>query len=415
MWNDLTIRDPLISRQRPVALLEWNIDPLDAGDRLQVACASKLTNVFKDIPDFQQMKRCLLDAMFFGKSGVQLLFKWDYSLGYKRMIVSDWYPVHGDKIIFKYDRTPGILVNATFQSAGVEYTDRGPAKFLNVVEQDAILIHKFQPEDAGYYRPEAGGMRFGSGMRGVIYWWWWLRQNLQKYLMNFVKKVGNGFLLVGYPTGNKVARLAAQAAVEGQEGNHVIYTPVDYKNGETLDKVIMHVPTNLSGADFQWTIITGINEMIRQYILGEGMSTMAANTGLGSNQGDQHGMTADERVKYDANDLETPMNKLLKLLWKYNAPPGVPCGRYTTLADKRQPQEIMQSVQFALDSGMAVPQSWVQDQMGIPSPLNNEAVLTKVQSMQPTAVGNTPTGTPMAGSSGPAQPPGAPQQGAPQQ
>ena len=96
MWNDLTIRDPLSSRQRPVALLEWNIEPLNQGNKLEVACAAKLTNVLKDIPMFQQMKRCLLDAMFFGKSGVQLLMKWDYSLGYKRAIISDWYPVHGD-------------------------------------------------------------------------------------------------------------------------------------------------------------------------------------------------------------------------------------------------------------------------------------------------------------------------------
>lgn len=410
MWNDLTIRDPLSSRQRPVALLEWNIEPLNQGNKLEVACAAKLTNVLKDIPNFQQMKRCLLDAIFFGKSGVQILMKWDYSLGFKRAIVTDWYPVHGDKIVFKYDRTPGILVNSTFQSSNIENTERGPAKFLNPVEQDALLIHKFEPEDAQYYNPSSAGLVHGSGLRGRIYWWWWLRQNMQKYMMNFVKKVGNGFLLVGFPSGNTIAKKAAQAAIESQEGNNVIYAPIDVTKGETLDKVIMHVPTNLSGADFQWTIITGINELIRQAILGEGMTTQAANTGLGSTQGDQHGMTADERVKYDANDLETPMNKLLRVLHRYNSPPGVPCGRYTHLADKRQPGEVMQASQFAMQAGMVVPQSWVQDQLGIPSPVNNEPVLAQVQPMQPTAVGNTPAGTPVAGSSGP-----APQQGAPQQ
>ena len=301
-------------------------------------------------------------------------------------------------------------MNSTFQTSGVENTERGPAKFLNMVEQDALLIHKFEPEDSQYYNPQSAGLVNGSGLRGRIYWWWWLRTNIQKYLMNFVKKVGNGFLLVGFPSGNVLAKKAAQAAIEGQEGNNVIYAPIDVAKGETLDKVIMHVPTNLSGADFQWTIITGINELIRQAILGEGMTTTASNTGLGSTQGDQHGMTADERVKYDANDLETPMNKLVRVLHRYNSPPGVPCGRYTHLADKRQPTEVMQASQFAMQAGMVVPQSWVQDQLGIPSPVNNEPVLAQVQPMQPTAVGNTPAGTPMAGSSGP-----APQQGAPQQ
>lgn len=405
MWNDLTIRDPLNSRQRPVTLLEWQLEPQNPASESEKVFAEKLTKIIKQIPYLQQMKRCMLDAMFFGKSAVQILPKWDYSLGYKRMIIKKWMPIHGDKIVYKYDGTPGILVNATYKSKQVEPTERGPAYFLNLVEQDSYLIHRFEPEDATYYRPEFAGSVYGSGLRGRVYWWWWLRTNLQKFLMNFVKKAGNGYLLVAFPQGNAKARSNAQQQIEGQEGNNILYIPVNNQNGDTIDKVVQHVQVSLTGADFQWTIITGINEMIRQTILGENMTTQSASTGLGSTQGDQHGITADERVKYDATDLETPMQDLVNVLNKYNCP-GNPPPTYVHLADKRNPQEIMAAAQFGLQAGMAIPTTWVQDQLGIPKQIANEPVLATVQPMQATAVGNTPSGTPMAGPSGP-----APQQG----
>ena len=410
MWNDLCIRDPLNARQRPVVMLEWALTPRNEAVAMEKTNAQLVTQIITEIPYLQQLKRCLLDSIFFGKYGVQLLCKWDYECGYKRMVVHHWYPVHGDKIVFKYDGTPGILVNATYRNDQVEYTERGPAMFLTRPEQrEGFLIHKFEPEDAGYYRPEFAGAVHGSGMRGRIYWYWWLKQNLQKYLMNFVKKVGNGFLLVGYPASNTAALASAQAAIAAQEGNNVLYIPVNNQTGDTLDKVVTHVQIPMTGADFQWTIITGINEMIRQTLLGESGTTQANGTGLNSDQ-EQHGITADERVKYDATDLETPMQALTKMLYRWNCP-WCPTATYTSLADKRNPKEVMDAANFGLEAGLAIPAAWVKDQLGIPNQVNNEELLAKVQPMQAAAVGNTPAGTPMVGPSGPAGPP----QGPPQQ
>jgi hypothetical protein len=402
MRNDLVIRDALSSRYRSVCMLEDQVVPKNKANKSEQFYADKLKEIINEIPYVQQLKRSLLEAIFFGKYGVQPLCKWDYSLGYRRMVVKDWYPVHGDQMVFKWDGTPGILVNPFYRTPTTEFTERGAAHFLTPAQEEIFLWHEFEREDSTYWSPEFAGSVHGSGMRGRIYWYWWLRQNAQKFMMNFMKKAGNGFLLVGYPSGNVAAKNAAKNAVEGQEGNNVIYVPVNNQNGDTLDKVVQHVPTQMSGAEMQWTVVTGLNELIRMAVLGETLTTRGGNTGLGSNLGEQHGMTADERTKYDAVDLETPLNKMLRFLNKKNCP-GNPCPRYTLLADKRNPGEVMDAANFALDAGMSIPQSWVEETLGIPSRVGDEPVLARIQPMQATAVGNTPGGTPMVGPSGPAQ------------
>ena len=414
MRNDLVIRDALASRYRSVVTLEALIKPRNAANRGDVAGCEKVTKLLHRAPYLQQLKRNLMEAVFFGKYGVQLLCKWGNNPQVRDMEIVDWYPVHGDKIVFKWDRTPGILINPAYRGVSWENTERGPAHFLTPKEQESFVWHEFEQEDSSYYQPELAGQVHGSGMRGRIYWYWWLKQNAQKFLMNFLKKAGNGFLLVSYPSGNTSAKAAAQRAIEGQDGNNVIYVPVDLKNGETIDKVITHIPVQMTGAQLQWTVITGINALIRASILGETLTTGASNTGMGSNLGMQHGMTADERKKYDATDLETPMQKIVNMLFAYNCPTMMP-GKYEHLIDKRNPQETMNAVGTAMQVGLAVPQGWFQDELGIPSPVNGEPVLAQVQPMQATAVSNTPAGTPMVGGAGsPPQGGSQPQQGAPQ-
>jgi hypothetical protein len=404
MRNDIVIREALASRYQTVVSLEWMLEPQNKQDKSQLFWSEKLTQIIQEIPYLQQLKRNLMEAVFFGKYGVQPLYKWDYSLGYKRMVVKRWYPVHGDKIVFKWDGTPGILINAAYKDITSEYTERGPAHFLTTEEEEAFIWHEFEPEDAHFFKPEYAGTVHGTGYRGRIYWWWWLRQNVQRFMMNFLKKAGNGYLLVGYPSGNDVAKAAARTAVEGQEGNNIVYVPVNFRDQETIDKVITHIPVHMTGAQMQWTVITGINELIKLAIKGENLTSEAHPTGIGSGLGEQHGITKDDRTKYDANDLETPMQKFVRNLNKYNCPFN-PCPKYVHLADKRNPKEVIECTNAAMEAGLTVPESWFRDQLGIPAPVGNEPVLAKIQPMQPTAIGNTPAGVPMAGPGGPQGPP----------
>lgn len=406
MRNDLVIREALSARYRSVVTCERMWKPKNHTDQIQVAAAKKVQGIIDEIPYVQQLLRCWMEATFFGKYGVQLLCKWDKNPNVRRMVVYDWFPVHGDKIVYKWDGTPGVLINPSYTQKSWEYTELGPAHFYTPEEQQGFIVHHFEPEDSSYYQPEFAGSVKGSGYRGRLYWWWWLRNNAQKFVMNFLKKAGNGFLLVAYNMSNPAAKAASQRAIEGHDGNNVIYVPVNIKEGEKLDNVIQPVQMQMNGAQLMWTIITGINQLIRMSILGESLTTEAQDTGLGSNLGEQHGMTGDERKKYDATDLETPMQQLTNMLYLYNCP-TIPPAKFSFLIDKRNPKETMEAVGMAMQVGLPVPQGWFQDELGIPSPEKNEPVLAQIQPMQATAVENTPAGTPMAGQAGGGQPPQA--------
>ena len=402
MWLDPVISTAVRDRQRPVCQLEAQIEPRNGSDDAENAAAQAVMSIINSIPRFQQMKRCLLDAIWLGRSGIQFKTNWDFSSGEKSIQINDWSPIHGDSIVFKWDGTIGWLINPMARGEpGVTVIEGrgGLAKFCDPHEQECVLVHEFEPTAMSYYKPELAAQIHGSGYRGRIYWYWWLKHNLMKILMDFMKKVGNGFFLAGYAAGNRDELAVVQTALESQTGSSNIYVPLD-QSRTGLDEIIKQIPINMSGSDFQWTVINGLNSIIRQSIMGEIGTTGGMSTGLGSDMGEQHGMTADERTKYDATDLETPMQKLTNFVYKYVYPGMLP-GRFRFLADKRNPGEVMEACKFALEAGMAVPQPWVQQQLGIPALKKGEASLANVQSQQATALNAVPGGTPITGQPGP--------------
>lgn len=415
MWRDLVISTAVRDRQRPVVQLESQLEPRNPSDPQQHRLKEVLTEVLEDIPDLQQFRRHLLEAVWKGKSGVQCAFAWDFSAGDRRLVVRDWLPVDGDSIVFKFDGTPGILVNPTMLGQpGVERIEHrgGAALFPDAFDRQALVVHEFEREPATYWRPEMAGSVHGSGYRGRVYWWWWLKHNLQKFLFDFLRKAGNGFFLAGYAAGNREELDAMHEALDGQAGQPTIYVPVD--QSRDLSKTLVHLPVSLSGSDMQWNIIREINAMIRGAILGESMANEAAPAGIGGGNADHMGMTDDERVRYDARDLDTPMQKLVNVLARYTMP-GVRPPRYQHLADKRQPGEVMQAAMWFMNAGGTVPKSWAQEQLGIPEATEGEETLGMVQQQQGVALNSVPAGTPMAGQPGPAAGMGGdPQAGPPQ-
>ena len=405
MWRDLVISTAIRDRQRPVCQLEHQFEARDPSDPQQKDLANDLNDIFEDIPRFQDMKLALLEAIWLGRAGVQVVCKWPDDVLYPRpmMFVRDWSPVHGDSIVFKFDGQTGIMCNTML--TGRPQVERiesrgGCAYFLTPKEEEVFLVHEFEPMAAPFFHTELAGQVHGSGYRGRVYWYWWLKHNLMKILMDFVRKAGNGFFLAGYEPGNRTELANMRTALEQQTGQPNIYVPM--AQGRSFKDVLEHLPVQLQGADFQWEIISGLNELIRNAILGEIGTTRGMTTGLSSDMGSQHGITADERVKYDAEALEYPLQKLTNLICKYIRP-GVRPPKFRFLADKRNPGEVMESATFFAQMGGALPKNWVQEQLGIPDPQPGEETLGYVQSQQAVAMGGgTPAGIPMAGPAGPA-------------
>lgn len=407
MWRDAVISTAVRDRQRPVVQLEWQLEPRDPTDQDQKGLAEALTEVLEDVPDFQQYRRSLLDAIWWGRAANQNVYAWD-DRDPKVMRVQQWTPVHGDSLVFKFDGTPGVMVNPQVTGRGIELVEGrgGKARFFDAAEQECLIVHEFEREAAPYYQFEMAGSVHGSGYRGRVYWYWWLKHNLQRVLMDFMRKVGNGFFLVGYAAGNRTELEAVTTAMEKQGGQPIIYVPIDPQR-PSLDETIKHLATSMQGADFQWTLIEGLNQLIRDAILGQGMANKAAPAGIGGSNADHMGMTDDERVKYDAVDLETPMQKLVNVLARWTRP-GVRPPRFQHMADKREPLEFMQAVQFAMGAGMAVSEDGVRSELGLPKPNDGDNVLSMVQGQQAAAMGAVPGGVPMQGQPGPAGGPADP-------
>jgi len=404
MRNDLVIMGALRDRQTPTCQLDWTIEPLDEANPVEAAAAVKIKNIIRRTPNFQQFKRCLLEALFYGRYGLQLLYEWNFDTGEREMIIRDWSPVNGDKIVFKFSGQPGILVNAGFYGGTTEATGRGLAHFFTPEEQETFLWHEFEPEDCDFYDGLQAGSVHGVGFRGRLYWFWWLRNNLTTILMDFLQKVGNGFTVFYYEQGNEQSKLDVKAAAESQIGNNVFLFPRN-RDGATpyAGAGVERREVSMSGAEVFIQLFNLLNSLLRGYIMGETLTTDTAATGLGSGVAEAHESTAERRTKYDAVDLDETLQKLVNVLYRYNCP-GVPPGRFHHAVDKPNVAEFMQAAQFAYEMGMALDEDDTREKLGLPKPEEGHSVISKVAPMQPAAVNQIPQGTPMAAPQLPAQP-----------
>jgi hypothetical protein len=174
-----------------------------------------------------------LHAVFFGRYGVANRWRWKQVGGAQRIVVDRWKPVHGDKLVWRYEPDDhrwdedqvGIRVGVGYgagntiagrwpveQAAQVSITDQGLAYFLRPWERPLISIHKHYIEDGEYETPEYAGRIHGVGIRSRIYWTWYQKQETLAWLMEYLERSAGGFEIWFYPWGNDAAKKAVEAA-----------------------------------------------------------------------------------------------------------------------------------------------------------------------------------------------------------
>lgn len=397
MRRDPIIMSALRDRQTPTCQLDWQLEPQDKTDPRQMECATKITAILKRIPRFQQLKRSLLEALFYGRYGAQLTYEWDYSGGERQLVVKDWYPVNGDKIVFKYDGTPGILVNTAFFQGEAISTERGLTHFLTPDELECFMVHEFEPEDADFYEGILAGAVHGVGFRGRLYWFWWLRNNLTQIVMDFLQKVGTGITIFWYEAGNDASKQEVADAAESQIGNNVFLFP-RAKDGTSAyaGPGIERTEVSMQGAEVLINLFNLLNGILRDYIMGETLTTDTAGTGMGSGVAEAHESTAERRTKYDAVDLDHTMQHLVDVLNRWNCP-GNPTPHFHHLVDKPNVAEFMEAAKFGYEMGMSLDEDDTREKLGLPAPEKGHSILSKVGAMQPAAVNSLPPqGVPVA-------------------
>jgi phage gp29-like protein len=437
MRNDCSISECVEQRQRSVSLLDWSIEPADEADARGKWLADELTNILRETPKFHKFRENLLNALWFGKYGINMRYRWKFLKGRPYVAIEHWRPVHGDKIVYRYDDGSGdymedqigIRVGAGYTSGAnlanewtadrinrVEPTDYGLAYFLEPDERDALAIHQHIIEDGEYEDPRSAAKVLGVGIRSKIYWVWMQKQECLAMLMEFLERSALGIEIWYYPWGNPEAEAKTRKAATERIGNGRNIILVPRPLGEDgMAYGVERIEPAMGGADTMRDILTSyFGHQIKRYILGQVLTTEAEATGLGSNLASVHLDTYLQIVRYDALSLEeTINNEVVKHLQQYNFPKfhDVPV-KFRILTEAPDIEGKLAAWQKAYDMGCKIPASEVMDLIGIKpvepgeevlrSPEHQNAEMQQQQMAQQAAMGRQ-------------QDPGAPQATQPQE
>jgi phage gp29-like protein len=409
MWRDAVIWKTVRARQMPTAALSWHIDPRDETNPAEQEAAKIVTAIVERIPNFQRFRMCLLDAIWFGRSGVEMLFKWDQVYGRTCLTLRDFNPVNGDSLKFRHTGEVGVLVHSSFPGTW-EPTDWGMAHFLTPAEREQFVVHRHEPEAADWLEGDLAGAINGVGLRGRLYWCWWMKQQVFALLMNYLERFANGLTIFYYDAHNPQAKAEAERAAREQYSNNALLYP-RWAEGKDTNGVQRLEAGTASPALLQSLVTEYFDAIIKETIIGQTLTSDTAATGLGSGVADLHGMTLARIIKYDATNLDATIQAdLIDLLYRWNCP-GVPPGRYSSEVDTPNAKEVLGYAETMFDMGVALDEGQLYKISQLQKPKPGGGIVSKLGGMQPAAVGGEPQGVPVAGEAGP---PGDPSQQAQQ-
>jgi hypothetical protein len=409
MRRDAILWSALRARQRPTAQLSWHLEPKDETDPAEAEAAKLITEVVEAIPKFQKLKMQLMEALWFGKYGVEVIWHWETWRGRQVLTIRDFIPINGDKIRFKWDGTPGFLVYGNYPGTW-EATDWGMAHFVTPDERMQYIIHEHEPDDADWIEGEMAGSVHGVGLRGRLYWFWWMKQQVFALLMNYLERFAMGLTIYYYAAQNPEAKAQAEAAAAVSWSNFALAFPRWNTENPDLNKVERLEVGTASPALLQNLVTEYFDNAMVKAILGQTLSSDSEGGGLGGGGvADLHGETLDEIIKYDAVDLaETFQHDLINVLYRYNAP-GVRPGKFSFEVDTPNAKEVLEYMQIGYEMGVPLDEDQFYEVGQLKKPKPGSGIITNIGAMSPAAVGAAPQGVPVAGQPGPTGPPGAQQ------
>lgn len=400
MRNDPAIMECVEARQRAVALLNWHLEPEDEEDAVQKQLVDEMTAIIKQIPDFAEYRRNLLEAIWYGRYAVQHGFDFCRVKGVRRTTVKKWRPINGDKLAFRWDDGSGrfsdddvgIRVGVTWSMqdgiAGqrtVEFTDFGPAYFLEPWERTRVAVHKHIIEDGAYEDPISAGRIHGVGVRDRIYWCWYQKQETMATLMEIIERTGSGFTIYYYPDGNQKAKTEVEDMAAKQKHDNILIMPRMPGDPAADAYGVERIEPNTAGISAMKEIVHEFfGHQIKRYVLGQILSSESAATGLGSGVADLHQDTFMLIIQYDATKLEETLTRdLVKPLLAFNFP------KYRDVSIKfkidtgsNESEKKMSGYKQAWDMGARIRAADVMDAIGASMPSEDEETLVNPTIMQ---------------------------------
>jgi hypothetical protein len=404
MRKDLGIMECLEIRQRMSALLDWSIVPEDTKSPAQKSVAAELTKIIKRIRRWTEYRRCLMDAIWVGRSAIQHTYGHANVCGKmycfpraKHADASGWKHIHGDKVVFRYDdgeRLPtggfpdqmGIRVSPVIQKDSrirgiqdLEYTNSGAAIFLSPAERQTVICHKHMIEDAEYHNPRKAGRIHGVGIRDRIYNEWFLKQEILGFLMEYMERSAGGIEIYEYPSGDEAAKRSVMEAAKNRMafGRNQIFFPKPLGMDSAVYDLRIVEP-GFAGMDMLLNIQDKyFGHRIKRYIIGQTLSTEADSTGLGSSVADFQKDSLSQIVMYDSNNLEeTLTHELVRPIQLANWP-ETESWQFTLQheLESDNAKEKLDGYRTAWEMGLGIPEKDVADAIGVSLENPNEKML----------------------------------------
>lgn len=441
MRRDSYLMGLLQERKLATASLPWRVEVDSEADPWQRACKDGLTKILKATPRLKSMLYYMLEAIWYGRYGSQLL--WEYqqldlplpthgrtapTSKQRALVIKNHSPVNGDKIEYQWDGTPHIHVNATEGDSlpGVEtiITNIGKAIPLRGTWRTRFAIHRHEVLDADFFDAQSASAINGVGVRSVLYWWNWMRQEGLANIFDFLQRAGCGIRVWRFQAGNDASKREVLEAAQNQSDKVNLLVPW---YGDHAPEGVEFVETNPSGAEFMLKLMQHIEqEYIERYVIGQTMSSGADNdSGLGGTGRAEFARDTKGKITaFDADMLaETMTVDVVDVMKRWTYPWADFPVRLKIAADEHDPDKQLEAVSKAWALGVDFREDDVGELTGMPRPQDGDRTLKTIQAenqAQQAAMQPQPGQPGMPGQEGQegegevAGPPGEPQPADPQ-
>lgn len=394
MRRDPDIMEPLQQRLYATALLDWQVTPEDQHNPEQKDYCDQLTQIVERTPYFRDMLHVLLQAAWFGKYGVNVLYHWDDRRP-SWMACRKWIPVHGDKIRYAWDTNQaGIMSGKVPEDKERRFSDEGQTAMLSERDRLGYIIHRHEVEDGDFFEGRSAGSIYGVGLRTRVYWTWYLKQELTRWLMNWAQRAGTGFTIFYYESGNDKQREEVRTAAEQNQNENVIIMPRS-SEGKQQGAGIERVEVSANGVQFFKEVLEGyFGDKIRRMIIGQTMTSKTGQTGLGSNVAEIHQDTFDMIVKFDALRLaETLTREFLWVIQDWTFPGCTWRPKFEFVLESREPADVLEAAEKFVNLGGQVIEDEVREVCGFRRPEKGDKLL-QPQKQEPSMAGMGGMGAP---------------------
>lgn len=384
-------RDPVVFyslrlRQIATSQISWKLEQPQSVPKHLMDKHARLTKAIeqsiRDIPRFHMMLIALLECVWYGKSAVQVGWHERIIDGHRILCIKHWIPVNGDKIRFKWDGTPGIMVNAAVDERA-EPTDLSMVHWLyDERDRSQFIIAKYEPEDADFFDGELAGAVHGVGLRSRLYWLWHLKTTILSYMLDYLQLTGsNGLLIFFYEEGNAKSLEEVRQAVENQIGQHVLLLPRRRDGGQGGPGVMNIPPTGNGIALFETLVSNYFDDLIQSTILGQPFIVTSGKSSIANYN--IHQDAFGRIVKYDATTLEDVLNnELIHRVCKFSFPtlPEDMYPRFRFIIDPPNADVMLNYALMLSQMGIPVDANQLYEITGLAKPRDDEQVV-----MQPSS------------------------------